>query len=259
MRQSPCFLTALAVAAFAVAPMDASLGADWGALTGRFIVDGKLPAPSPLVVTKDQFCIDKNLVSEAVVVGTDDALANAIVSVRLGRREKIEIHSEYDAQMSEAVELDNNGCQFAPHIVLVRSGQPIAIKNSDPVGHNTKVGMFNQIIPAGSQGLTKIDRAAALPQQVSCSIHPFMTAYVLVQDHPYMAVSSENGTFEIKNIPAGKHEFMFWHEAPGSLKGLKIGSGTTDRKGVLALTIKGGETLDLGDIKVPAAVLKARR
>ena len=177
----------------------------------------------------------------------------------MGRREKIDVHPDYAAQLSEPVELDNSGCHFVPHVTLVRSGQPILLKNSDPVGHNTKVGMFNQIIPSGNQTLTKIERSAALPLQVSCSIHPFMTGYVLVQDHPYMAASAEDGTFEIKNIPAGKRGLMFWHEVPGSLKSLKIGGGTTDRRGTLELTIKAGETLDLGEIKVPATSLKARR
>ena len=79
---------------------------------------------------------------------------------------------------------------------------------------------------------------------------------MLVQDHPYMAVSGEDGTFEIKNIPAGKHEFQFWHEAPGYLKNLKFKGGTTDRQGRAELTIAAGQTLDLGDIKVPASVLK---
>jgi hypothetical protein len=142
---------------------------------------------------------------------------------------------------------------------LLQAGQPLALKNSDPVGHNTKVGSFNQIIPAGSEIPTKIERSAALPLQVSCSIHPFMTGWVLVQDHPYMAASAQDGTFEIKNIPTGKRAFMFWHEVPGGLRSLKVASGTTDRRGTLELTIKPGETLDLGDIKVPAASLKARR
>ena len=57
---------------------------------------------------------------------------------------------------------------------------------------------------------------------VDCNIHPFMKGHLLVQDHPYMAVSGEDGTFEIKNIPAGKHEFQFWHEAAGYLKNLKL-------------------------------------
>jgi hypothetical protein len=86
-----------------------------------------------------------------------------------------------------------------------------------------------------------------------------MKGYVIVQDHPYMAVSDEAGNFEIKNIPAGKHSFAIWHEASTFLKDLKVGTGKTDRRGTVELTIKPAESLDLGEIAVPAAALKASR
>ena len=86
-----------------------------------------------------------------------------------------------------------------------------------------------------------------------------MRGYVLVQDHPYMAVTGEDGQFEIANVPAGKREFTFWHELPGALRNLKVATETADRRGTVELTIKAGETLDLGDVKVPAASLKATR
>jgi len=236
----------------------AAPAAEWGALKGRFVVDGTPPTPNPLVVTKDQHCMNKKPINESVLVGDDGSLANALVYVRLGRRDKIDVHPDYAAKLSEAVELDNGGCRFVPHVTLLRAGQPFLLKNSDPVGHNTNVGLFNQIIPAGGETTTKIDRAAAVPLPVTCNIHPFMKGFVLVQDHPYMAVSAEDGTFEIKNIPAGKREFQFWHET-GYLRELKLDGGTTDRRGRLELIIKAGQTLDLGDIRVPAASLEAGR
>jgi hypothetical protein len=95
-----------------------------------------------------------------------------------------------------------------------------------------------------------------LPLPVDCNIHPFMHGYVLVQDHPYMIASAEDGTFEIKNIPAGKHEFQFWHEASGYMKGLNYKGGSLSRQGRADLTIADGQTLDLGEIKVPASLLK---
>jgi hypothetical protein len=235
-----------------------SSAAEWGAIKGRFVVDGQPPKPSPLVVTKDQFCIDNPPKNETLIVGEEGALANVAVYIRLGRRDKIDVHPDYEAQLSESVELDNKACHFVPHVTLVRTGQPLVLKNSDPVGHNTNLGVFNQIIPAGGQTPTKITRDAALPMPVTCNIHPFMKGWVLVQDHPYMAVSAEDGTFEISNIPAGKRAFAFWHEVPGLLKDLKVGGATADRRGTAELTIEAGKTLDLGDIKVPAASLKAR-
>jgi hypothetical protein len=237
----------------------AASAAEWGSVKGRFVVDGQPPKPSPLVVTKDQYCIDLKPVNESVMVGDDGSLANVVVYIRVGRRDKIEVHPDYAAQLDEPAVLDNKACHFVPHVTLLRAGQPIILKNSDPVGHNTNLGVFNQIIPAGGETPTKITRAAALPIPVSCNIHPFMKGYVLVQDHPYMAVSTEDGTFEIKNIPAGKREIVFWHEAPGLMKNLKVGGSTADRRGSVELTIEGGKALDLGEIKVPAASLKTAR
>jgi hypothetical protein len=146
-------------------------------------------------------------------------------------------------------------------VLLVRVGQPFVIKNSDPVGHNTKAslvanGQFNVTVAAGQETSSPITKAESLPLPVNCNIHPFMEGHILVQDHPYMAVTGEDGTFEIKDLPAGKQEFQLWHEASGYLKNLKFKGGVTDRRGRAELTIKAGETVDLGDIKVPASGLK---
>ena len=72
---------------------------------------------------------------------------------------------------------------------------------------------FNEIIAQGESRTKTFTKAEAMPMPVNCNIHPFMEAHILVQDHPYMAVSGEDGTFEIKNLPAGKHNFVFWHES----------------------------------------------
>lgn len=244
-------------AAWIVSPAAAT---DWGSLKGRFVVDGAPPSLPPLVVTKDQYCIDKKPINQLVVVDDANNLANAVVYVFLGRRGKIEVHPDYAAGLSQPVEIDNTGCSFHPHVVMVRAGQTLDIKNTDPVGHNTKIdgskNTFNQTIPDGATIPFVVQQAEPMPAPISCSIHPFMRGVLVAQDHPYMAVSAEDGTFEIKNLPAGELEFQFWHEAPGYLKNLKFQGGATDRRGRAKLTIPAGGTLDLGDIKVPASVLK---
>jgi plastocyanin len=250
----------LAVSWSALALTTSSVAAEWGTLKGRFVVDGTPPKPQPLVVTKDQFCIDKKPVSDSVVVGPKGELANAVVCLRLERGAKVEPHPDYAAQLSEPAVLDNNGCMFHPHVVLVRVGQPLIVKNSDPVGHNTKAQLlqnasFNVIVAEGQDNTFKFTKSETMPMPVNCNIHPWMAAHVLIQDHPYMAVSGEDGTFEIKNVPAGKQNFVFWHQS-GYVRNAKVGPGKTDRRGRAELTIPPGGELDLGDIKVPASVLK---
>ncbi len=250
---------AIAVGAICVATFAAtSNAADWGSIKGRIVVDGTPAKPAPLVVTKDQFCIDKMPVNNSIVVGKDNALENVFVYLRVPAGQKIDINPEYASKEAEPVTLDNNGCEFHPHAVLARIGQTLDIKNSDPVGHNTNVNVlsFNQVIPSNSDAKVKVSTGGALPTEIACNIHPFMKAWILVQDHPYTATTGEDGTFEIKDIPAGKHEFQFWHEAGGYLKNVKLKGGATDKKGRAELNIEAGKTLDLGDIKVPASALK---
>jgi hypothetical protein len=238
----------------------ASPAAEWGSIKGRFVVDGAPPELPPLVVDKDPFCMQTKPTNKSVLV-VDGNLANAVVYVRLGLGKKIESHPDFQAQLKEPITLDNKGCEFHPHVALVRVGQPFVIKNSDPTGHNTnarliKNGSFNVLIAQGQENKMTFSKAETMPMPVNCNIHPFMEGHVLVLDHPYMAVSGEDGTFEIKNIPAGKHEFQFWHEAPGYLKNLKVKGATLNRQGRAELAIAAGQTLDLGDIKVPASMLK---
>ncbi len=52
--------------------------------------------------------------------------------------------------------------------------------------------------------------------EVACNPHPEERSYILVFDHPYAAVTAEDGTFSIPNLPAGNHQVRVWHA--GSVK-----------------------------------------
>jgi hypothetical protein len=231
---------------------------EWGSIKGRILVDGKPKTPAPLVVNKDQFCIAAKPVNDSIVVGKNNELANVAVYLRVATGgPKVTVHPNYAAAMAKPVMLDNKGCMFVPHITVVRKDQSLEVTNSDPVGHNTNISTFafNQLIPAMGKVPIKVSQTSAVPTPVVCNIHPWMKGYVLPLDHPYAAVTGTDGVFEIKDIPVGEHEFQFWQDS-GYLKGLKFKGGATDTRGRAKIKVAAGETLDLGDIKVPAANLK---
>jgi hypothetical protein len=111
------------------------------------------------------------------------------------------------------------------------------------------------MITSGTPVSITLAKPEPVPAAVACNIHPWMKGYVVVRQDPYVAISNDKGEFEIKNVPVGTHEFVFWHEAKGNMRDLKIEGGKTDRRGRAKLKIAANETLDLGEIKVPAAAL----
>lgn len=78
-----------------------------------------------------------------------------------------------------------------------------------------------------------------------------MKGFILIKSHPYMAKTDANGKFVIKNIPAGEHEFQFWHEGIGYLKNVSFETNQLNEKGRLTLNMKPGLN-DLGIAELAA-------
>jgi hypothetical protein len=224
-RIRDALLAAAPGAAGTVADAAALQRTGWGTLRGRFVFDGAPPGPRSITPTKDlEVCGKHDLYDESLVVGSDGGLANVVVFLRSPPGE---IHEAYDARKGEAVVLDNLHCRFEPHVVGLWTEQKLKLKNSDPVGHNTKADLnnnesFNVLLSAGVGEDRTFGEAETQPAGVVCSIHPWMGAYVLIRRDPYFAVSGANGTFEIAHLPAGRPlEFQVWHErAAGSQNAL---------------------------------------
>jgi hypothetical protein len=69
-------------------------------------------------------------------------------------------------------------------------------------------------VPLNQQGQTEKVNATVAPEayRVKCAIHPWMTAWVVVLDHPFFAITNETGAFEIPNLKPGKYTLVTWHE-----------------------------------------------
>lgn len=229
----------------------------WASLKGRFVVDGPAPAELPIHPTKDlEVCGAHPLMNESIVVGKDKGLANVVLYLRTP---KVPINDEYKKTAGDKVVLDNHNCRFQPHVLGIRVGQTLLVKNSDPVAHNTKISgeslQFNQLIPVGTSLELPIDSAEAQPAGVACSIHDWMSGRLLIRPDPYFAITDDSGRFEIRNLPAGELEFQAWQESIGGLA-LNEPDLKWDPKGRFTVTLKNGEQRDLKDIPVPAALFQ---
>lgn len=248
-----CACSAVLVAGMLAAPAFA----EWGSIKGRFVFGGDAPAAGALTVDKDvEVCGKHKLVAEELVVGPDKAIANVVVYVR---DKDVKLNPEVAA--AGKAELDNKGCRFEPHVVFVQTGQELVVKNSDTVGHNSNIATVknapsNNLIPAGGEATVKFASEEAIPAQVTCNIHPWMKAWLLVRPNPYAAVSKPDGSFELKNLPAGELELQFWHEKGGYLGEATVG-GKAEKmaKGRKKLKIAAGDN-DLGEILLDAKLFQ---
>ena len=150
---------------------------DLATLTGHFVVDGAVAAPKPIKADKDpDVCGKHNLHEEGLEVAGDGSLHDAIIYLRT---EGVAPAASYKDSEKEEVVLDNKNCRFEPHVVLLRTTQTLVLKNSDPVGHNSKVdpiknAAINPIIPSSQEVKQAFPQEENLPIKVGCNIHPWI-------------------------------------------------------------------------------------
>jgi plastocyanin len=237
--------------------------ADWGDLKVKFTFDGDAQKAAAITVNKDpEFCGKFKLVDERLVVNPKNkGIKNIVVFLYTRGSTKVPVHADYAKEADAEIVLNNADCRYEPHVICARIGQKFKVGNPDSVAHNSKIDFFsntpaNPIIPPMKSVDVKTKVEERLPARVSCSIHPWMEAWVVVKKHPYMGVTDENGELTIKNVPAGDWDFQFWQEKAGYLQEVVVkGKKTTWKRGRAKLKITKSGT-DLGEVKVPASAFK---
>jgi plastocyanin len=208
-------------------------------VTGRIVFEGAVPAPEKFKMSADAFCAKTHpgdVAKEDVVVAPDKGLANVFVYVKSG------ITGTYPPPATAAV-IDQKGCTYHPHVFGVVAGQSIDILNSDPTLHNIhslpeKNEAFNLGMPVQGMKYTKKFDKPEVMVRIKCDVHGWMSAYVGVVPHPFFAVTAPDGTFAIKNLPAGTYTIEAWHEKFGT-QTQQVTVGATDTK-TLPFTFKAG-------------------
>lgn len=183
-------------------------------VTGMAKFEGDPPKPQRLNMGADDECKgmhDGPIFSEAVVVSDEGMLANVLVWVKSGLEGK-----KFDAS-SDKVMLDQEGCIYKPHVAAVQVGQTLSVTNSDPTLHNVHPlprvnAEWNKSQAAGAGAIEESFAKQELMIPIKCNIHPWMRSYISVIDHPFFAVTGEDGSFEISGLPPGEYTIEAVHE-----------------------------------------------
>jgi len=183
-----------------------------GSLVGNVKYEGKVPKAKTLSMDADPICgisHKGNVYSDSFVVDDNMNLKNVLVWLK--------DVTYTGGPIDEVAVLDQKGCVYTPHVLGVMKDQKIMIKNSDATLHNihsmSKVNdQFNFAMPKVVKEKETSFSKTEEPFYIKCDVHPWMKSWVLVQDHPYFAVTDENGNFRIDNIPAGTYEVIAWQE-----------------------------------------------
>jgi hypothetical protein len=202
------------------APMESPVDpATAGTVSGTVAFTGTPPEQPVIDMSGEPDCASQYTDEprqQHVVVGENGeaTLANVFVYVKDGLGDL-----EFPVP-SEPVVLDQQGCRYVPHVLGVQTDQKLVIRNSDPVLHNIHPQPsvnrpFNVSQP--TQGMesekTFPEREVMIP--IGCDVHDWMNAHLGVMDHPYFAVTGDDGTFTLPNLPPGDYTIAAWHEEYG--------------------------------------------
>jgi hypothetical protein len=176
-----------------------------GSVVGKVVLQGAPPTAKPIDMSAEPFCANLNttpVLPQQVVTGDAGALANVVVYVK-------DFPADYIVDPAASVPvLTQRGCMYDPHVVALRAGQTLEIKNDDQATHNI-LAMPRQNPEwnrSETPGAAPLEETFAIPElaiPLRCNVHPWMKSYVFVFSHPYYAVTGKDGQFELKNSGAG--------------------------------------------------------
>ncbi len=183
-----------------------------GAIHGCVRLAGEPPEPLAIPLIRECQSHGETAPDERLLVGQDGGLAGALIHVRRG----LSGYALPEAQPAQ-VELDQVGCRYVPHVLALRAGDTLRVRNCDGLTHNVRVSApkngiaLNRSQARGSAPLELRFERAELGARVACDLHPWMGAVLYVLDHPFYAVSGSDGGFAIAGLPEGAYELEVVH------------------------------------------------
>jgi plastocyanin len=184
-----------------------------GEVRGKVLFADAVPARQTVPVTIDQYLCGNEKLADDLQVSANREIRNAVVWL-----DNPPAGAAFPAR-SEKVELDQKGCSFIPRVVIVAAGGTVDFLNSDRLLHNIhatpKLNVsFNRTQPMGRTIPITFGRPEIV--RISCDLHSWMAAWVVVAAHPFYAVTGADGQFVFDNLPPGEYKLQIWHERLGT-------------------------------------------
>ncbi|MCE2542569.1 MAG: carboxypeptidase regulatory-like domain-containing protein [Acidobacteria bacterium] len=200
-----------------------------GSVMGMITLEGTPPAAETIRMNSDPACAElaSDTETEYYVVGGSGGLGNVFVYVKEG------LEGRSFPVPDEPAMIDQVGCRYTPHVFGMRVGQTLKIRNSDATLHNIHATPaanpeFNMGQPIQGMEFDRTFEAAEVMVPFKCDVHGWMNAYVGVLDHPYFAVTGDDGNFDISELPPGDYVVEAWHEELGTqMQNVTVGEGGT--------------------------------
>ncbi|MHB8875649.1 MAG: beta-sandwich domain-containing protein [Myxococcaceae bacterium] len=115
---------------------------------------------------------------------------------------------------AKTVQMDQKGQVFIPFVLPVVKGSTVEFLNNDDTGHN----VFSPDGEKFDLGVFTKDQSRKYPitregaYTILCKMHPSMIAYIVSLQNPHFAVTSDDGSFTIPDVPPGEYTLKVWHE-----------------------------------------------
>ena len=165
-------------------------------------------------VTIDQYICGKEKEPEDLLLSSNNGIRNAVVSLQ-----NVPPGAKRDWNFP-AAKMDQKQCSFIPRVVIVPAGGTVEFLNSDRLLHNVRsVGKENPPFNRAQPHARSISFTFKQPEvlRVDCDLHSWMRGWVVVAEHPFYAVTNEQGEFTLENVPRGKHTLQVWQESLGNV------------------------------------------
>ena len=182
-------------------------------VSGMVHFNGKLPAPQKIDMSQDPACGAQSNFDPSLIVSTG-AIANVFVYVK-GAFDDVSFPLP-----AAPVVINQKGCRYDPHVAVALVGQDVEFENGDQTTHNVhmmpaQLKQWNESQMPGAEPIVKRFDRPEIMIPIKCNQHPWMRMYLNVVNHPFFAVTGQDGKFQISSLPPGTYTIAAVHERLG--------------------------------------------